>query len=104
MVAFGPPTIEALPPIAEALGGRLKIILDSGIRRGADMLRAKAHGADFAMSGRALAFGVGAGGAAGADRAFEILHLELVRALGQLGVPSFKDIGTTELTLASLRN
>ena len=97
-VAFGPPTIKALPPIAEAVGGRMKIILDSGIRRGADILRAKALGADFTFTGRALAYGVGAGGAMGAQRAMEILQLELVRALGQLGMSLFSDVGRTELT------
>jgi isopentenyl diphosphate isomerase/L-lactate dehydrogenase-like FMN-dependent dehydrogenase len=99
-VAFGPPTIEALPAIVEGVAGRMTIILDSGIRRGADVLRAKARGADFVFAGRAFAYGVGAGGETGAARAFEILHLELVRALGQLGVPSFKDVGSSALRLA----
>ena len=96
-VAFGPPTIEALPAISEALGGRIKIILDSGVRRGADVLRAKALGADFVLAGRAMAYGVGAGGAAGAARAKELLELELVRALGQLGVATFDAVGPSEL-------
>lgn len=96
-VAFGPPTIEALPAISEALGGRIKIILDSGVRRGADILRAKALGADFVLAGRAMAYGVGAGGAAGAARAKELLELELVRALGQLGVATFDAVGPSEL-------
>jgi len=87
-VAFGAPTIEALPAIAAAVGDRMTIVLDSGVRRGADMLRARALGADFALAGRALAYGVGAGGGAGARRAMEILKLELVRALGQLGAVS----------------
>jgi isopentenyl diphosphate isomerase/L-lactate dehydrogenase-like FMN-dependent dehydrogenase len=102
-VAFGPPTIAALPPIAEALGGRMKIILDSGIRRGADILRAKALGADFALSGRAMAYGVGAGGTAGAQRAIDILQLELVRALGQLGEPSFDAVGLVEPAAAEAK-
>ncbi|MFD1341268.1 alpha-hydroxy acid oxidase [Litorisediminicola beolgyonensis] len=97
-VAFGPPTIEALPAIAKALSGRIKIILDSGIRRGADIVRAKALGADFTLAGRALAFGVGAGGEAGARRAFEILSLELVRTLGQVGTPSFSEVGPSLLS------
>lgn len=97
-VAFGPPTIEALPPIAEAVAGRMKIILDSGIRRGADLIRVKALGADFAFAGRALAYGVGAGAAQGADRAIEILKLELVRALGQLGATSFDCVGPRDVT------
>ena len=91
-VAFGPPTIEALPAISDALDGRMKILLDSGVRRGADILRAKALGADFVMTGRALAYGVGAGGGDGAQRAFEILELELIRALGQLGAKSIRDV------------
>jgi isopentenyl diphosphate isomerase/L-lactate dehydrogenase-like FMN-dependent dehydrogenase len=102
-VAFGPPTVEALPGIAEALGGRLKIILDSGVRRGADVLRAKALGADFALAGRALAFGVGAGGAGGAQRAMDILKLELMRAMGQLGATSFDAVDPTALTANALR-
>jgi isopentenyl diphosphate isomerase/L-lactate dehydrogenase-like FMN-dependent dehydrogenase len=97
-VAFGPPTIEALPAVADAVGGRMTLILDSGMRRGADILRAKALGADFVFAGRALAYGVGAGGQAGAERAFEILQLELIRALGQLGVPSFGAVGSSELS------
>ncbi|SEQ85935.1 L-lactate dehydrogenase (cytochrome)/(S)-mandelate dehydrogenase [Loktanella sp. DSM 29012] len=97
-VAFGPPTIEALPAIAKAVAGRMTIILDSGIRRGADVLRAKALGADFTMTGRALAYGVGAGGAAGAQRAFDILQLELIRALGQIGVASFEAVEASQLS------
>lgn len=96
-VAFGPPTIEALPAIAKAVDGRMKIILDSGIRRGADFLRLKALGADFALTGRALAYGVGAGGPQGAERALDILKLELVRALGQVGVPSFSALTSSAL-------
>jgi (S)-mandelate dehydrogenase len=97
-VAFGPPTIEALPAIVDAVGDRMTLILDSGIRRGADVLRAKAIGADFVFAGRAFAYGVGAGGQAGAERAFEILQLELIRALGQLGVPSFANVGPSALS------
>jgi isopentenyl diphosphate isomerase/L-lactate dehydrogenase-like FMN-dependent dehydrogenase len=97
-VAFGPPTVEALPRIAQALDGRIRIILDSGVRRGADVLRARALGADFVLAGRALAFGVGAGGTAGAQRAMEILKLELIRAMGQLGATSYGAVGPTALT------
>ncbi|WP_040605128.1 alpha-hydroxy-acid oxidizing protein [Sagittula stellata] len=99
-VAFGPATADVLPAIAEAVAGRMKVIVDSGIRRGADMMRAKALGADFTLTGRALAFGVGAGGAPGAARAVEILELELVRALGQLGVPRFADVGPEHLAVS----
>ncbi|MEM1284985.1 MAG: alpha-hydroxy acid oxidase [Pseudomonadota bacterium] len=98
-VAFGPATVEVLPSIVDAVAGRLKILLDSGVRRGADIMRAKALGADFALAGRAFAFGVGAGGEEGAQRAFDVLQLELVRALGQLGVSSVKDVTNASLTV-----
>jgi isopentenyl diphosphate isomerase/L-lactate dehydrogenase-like FMN-dependent dehydrogenase len=91
-VAFGPATIDALPAIAKAAGDDLTILLDSGVRRGADIVRAKARGADFVLAGRALAFGVGAGGDAGAARAMDILVLELQRALGQLGTPAIDEV------------
>jgi isopentenyl diphosphate isomerase/L-lactate dehydrogenase-like FMN-dependent dehydrogenase len=96
-VAFGPATIDALPAIADAVGERMTVILDSGIRRGADILRAKARGADFVLGGRAFAYGVGAGGRAGAERAFEILSLELTRALGQIGTPYYRTVDASAL-------
>lgn len=96
-VAFGPATIDVLPAIANAVAGRAEILLDSGIRRGADIIRAKALGADFVLTGRAMAFGVGAGGAAGAQRAFDILELELRRAQAQLGACNFADIDASIL-------
>lgn len=97
-VAFGPPTIEVLPRIAEVVDGRIEIIADSGVRRGADVLRAKSRGADFVLVGRALAYGVGAGAGDGAHRALEILKLELVRSLGQLGATSFGGVGPSALS------
>ena len=99
-VAFGPPTIDVLPAIAKAVEGKLKVLLDSGVRRGADMLRGKALGADFVLTGRALAYGVGAGGAQGAQRAMDILKLELLRALGQLGVSSYSALDASALFAA----
>ena len=96
-VAFGPATIDALPAITKAVAGKLTVILDSGVRRGADILRAKALGADFVLTGRALAYGVGAGGAEGAQRAMDILKLELVRALGQLGLSSVAALDASAL-------
>lgn len=61
------------------------------------MMRAKALGADFVLTGRALAYGTGAGGAIGAQCAMDILKLELLRALGQLGVASFSALDATAL-------
>ncbi len=92
-IDYGPASLEVLPRIVEAVGGRAEVLLDSGIRRGADVLRAKALGASFVLAGRAFAYGAGAGGAAGCQRAFDILETELTRAMGQLGCPSFQQIG-----------
>ncbi len=91
-VSFGPASIDALPAIAKAVDGAVPILLDSGIRRGADIIRAKALGADFALLGRGFGYGLAAAGAAGAQRAFEIIRQELSYALGQLGQPTFAAI------------
>lgn len=102
-VAFGPSTAQVLPKIAETVNKRMTVIVDSGIRRGADIMRGKALGADFSLVGRAMAYGVGAAGRTGAERALEILKLELVRALGQLGTPSIVQVGAENLTDRTLR-
>ncbi len=94
-VAAGPGSIEALPAIVEAISGRIEILFDSGIRRGTDIIRAKALGAAFTLLGRSFAYGVGAGGAAGASRAFDIIELELTRSLAQLGRPDFASVDAT---------
>jgi L-lactate dehydrogenase (cytochrome) len=80
-----PATIEALPGIVEAVGGRCKVLLDSGIRSGTDVLRAMALGADFTQSGRSFYYGVGALGARGGQQAVEIFREEISRGLAQLG-------------------
>jgi (S)-mandelate dehydrogenase len=87
------PTLEALPAIASAVGKKLTVLLDGGIGRGVDILKARALGAQAVLTGRATLFGVMAGGAAGAQRALEILSSELARAMQLCGVRSIDDIG-----------
>jgi len=96
-VGYGPAAIEALPAVARAVDGAVPVLMDSGVRRGADIVRAKALGADFVLLGRGFGFGVGAGGAEGARRAFEIIELELSRALGQIGRPDFATVDPSVL-------
>ncbi len=91
-VDYGPASIAALPGIANAVKGRVPLLLDSGVRRGADVIKAKALGASFVLAGRAFAYGAAAGGKAGVAASFEILRSELTRAQGQLGVGKFSDI------------
>src|SRR5688500_15204798 len=74
-------SLQALPGIAEALAGRCDILLDSGIRRGGDVFKALALGANAVLCGRAMLYGLAAGGAAGAARSVEILRTELERTM-----------------------
>src|SRR5262249_29996874 len=79
--------ISALPEIVEAVGKSCEVLVDGGIRRGADIAKARCLGANAAMIGRATLFGVAAGGRIGAERALEILRGELDRCLALLGCP-----------------
>lgn len=85
--------IEVLPEIAAAVGKRLTILIDSGFRRGTDVVKALALGAQGVLLGRATLYGLAAGGERGVDRALEILTAEVDRVLGQLGVCSIAELG-----------
>jgi (S)-mandelate dehydrogenase len=87
------PTLEALPQIARAVGARITVLLDGGVRRGVDILKARALGAHGVLTGRATLFGTMAGGEAGAKHALEILRSELERSMKLTGVRSMADIG-----------
>ena len=86
-------TLDALPAVARAAGSRLAVLVDGGVRRGVDLLKARALGAQGVLTGRATLFGVMAGGDAGAKRAIEILAGELERAMMLCGVARAADIG-----------
>ena len=85
--------IEVLPDIAAAVGKKMTVIVDSGFRRGTDIIKGLALGAHAVMLGRATLYGLAAGGEAGVQRAIEILTAEIDRALGQLGVCSIAEVG-----------
>jgi (S)-mandelate dehydrogenase len=80
-----PAPVEVLPEIAAAVGDRLRIMFDSGVRRGSDIVKALALGADMVFVGRAPLYGVCAGGEAGVVRALDILRSEVDRVMGLLG-------------------
>ena len=84
--------IDALPAIRAAVGDRMKIMADSGFRRGADIVKALALGADMVFVGRATLFGVTAGGEPGAAHAINILRTEIHRVLALLGCPSVGEL------------
>ena len=81
-------TIRVLPEVMAAVGGRIEVLLDGGIRRGGDVVKALCLGARAVLIGRAYAYGLGAAGGAGVTRAIEILRADVVRTLQLLGVGS----------------
>ncbi len=87
------PTLEALPAVARAVGSRITVMLDGGVRRGVDILKARALGAQAVLVGRATLYGVMAGGEPGAQRALQILSGELERAMKLCGVRAMAEIG-----------
>ena len=87
------PTLDALPEIVKVVNNKLSILLDGGVRRGVDIVKARALGAQAVLTGRATLFGVMAGGEPGARRALEILSNELERAMKLCGVRSIAEIG-----------
>ena len=86
-------TIDALPAIADAVGDRAELLLDSGVRRGTDIVKALALGARAVLIGRPLVYGLGAAGEAGGRRAFAILEAELKIALALAGYPRVAELG-----------
>lgn len=85
--------LEVLPAVVGAVGDRCTIMVDSGFRRGADVVKAVALGASAVMVGAATLYGLAAGGQAGARHAIDILAGEIDRVLGQLGCNSLADVG-----------
>ena len=81
-------TIRALPAVAAAVKGRTEILMDGGIRRGSDIVKAICSGARAVLIGRAYAYGLAAAGGVGVARAIEILKADLERTLALLGCPS----------------
>jgi isopentenyl diphosphate isomerase/L-lactate dehydrogenase-like FMN-dependent dehydrogenase len=85
-------TIDALPAIVAAVGGRMTILLDSGVRRGSDVVKAIALGADGVLAGRAPLYGLAAAGEPGVARALELLRAETARTMAMLGARSVAEI------------
>ena len=82
------PAIRALPEVVAAVNGRVEVLMDGGIRRGGDMIKAICLGARAVLIGRAFAYGLAAAGYPGVVRALEILHADVDRTLRLLGCPS----------------
>jgi L-lactate dehydrogenase (cytochrome) len=96
-----PSAISALPRIADAAGSDLEVYMDGGIRRGIDVLKAMALGAQAVLSARALLYGLAAGGEAGAARAMHLLLSELSLAMALAGAKDFSELDSSWITAAS---
>lgn len=92
-----PSTIEALPAVVERVAGRVPVLMDGGIRRGTDVLKALALGATAVMIGRPYCYGLAVGGAAGVQRVVEILLDELQLAMKLTGRPTIASINPSVL-------
>jgi 4-hydroxymandelate oxidase len=88
----GRSTIEALPGIVEEVGGRIPVLIDSGFRRGTDIVKALALGATAVGVGRPGLWGLGAFGQPGVERVLEILRRETDAAMRQMGAPTVKHL------------
>ncbi|MGH9255509.1 MAG: alpha-hydroxy acid oxidase [Vicinamibacterales bacterium] len=85
-------TLRALPEIVAAAKGRVEVLVDGGIRRGGDVVKALCLGARAVLVGRAYAYGLGAAGGPGVARAIDILRADMIRTLKLLGCPSVRDL------------
>jgi len=98
---FGRSTIDALPEIVEAVDGRIPVLVDSGFRRGTDVVKALALGARAACIGRPYLWGLGAFGQAGVERVLDLLQQETRAAMQQVGARALKQLGPALVKRAS---
>lgn len=88
-------SIKALPEVAGAVGQRAEVLLDGGVRRGSDVVKAICLGARAVLVGRAYAYGLAVAGEAGVQRALEILRADLERTLRLLGCASISALDSS---------
>ncbi len=96
-----PALIELVAPVADAVGGDIEIICDGGVRRGSDIVKALALGANACMAGRAYLYGLGAGGERGVDHVLGLLAEGVRRVMALTGCRSIPDIGQELVTWRS---
>lgn len=94
-----PATLRTLPEIVQAVGGKTEVLLDGGVRRGSDVVKAVCMGARAVLIGRAYAYGLAAAGGAGVARAIEILRTDIARTLKLLGVGSIAELDSTYIDM-----
>ena len=87
-----PATMRVLAEVVDALRGRTEVLVDSGVRRGSDVIKALATGARAVMIGRPFLYGLAAAGEAGVERILEVFSDEMTRTLSLLGCPGVTDL------------
>jgi L-lactate dehydrogenase (cytochrome) len=90
-------TARALPRVAEAVAGRMPVLVDGGVRSGLDLVRMLALGADFVLLGRAWAYALAASGQAGVAHVLELIEAEMRVAMALTGTTNVADIGMETL-------
>lgn len=94
-----PAAISALPKVAKAVNGRVPVIMDSGIRRGIDVIRALAMGADCVAVGRPVLYGLGVGGSQGVQSVLDALATELRSDMLLTGAKSVADLDSSYISI-----
>jgi len=94
-----PATLRVLPEVVAAVNGQAEVLMDGGVRRGSDIVKAICLGARAVLLGRAYAFGLAAAGKAGVTRALEILRNDVERTLRLLGCPSVSALNSSYLNI-----
>lgn len=84
--------LDVLPSIIAAVGGRVPVLVDGGIRRGTDVYKALAMGASAVLLGRPVLYALAVGGEAAVHRALDMLHKELANTMALMGTPRLQDI------------
>jgi L-lactate dehydrogenase (cytochrome) len=87
-----PATVELVAPVADAVGGQVEIICDGGMRRGADIVKAVARGANACMAGRAYLYALGAAGERGVDHVLKMLDADVRRTMALIGASSIAEV------------
>ncbi len=95
------PTIRVLPEIVDAVNGQVDVLLDGGIRRGGDVVKALCLGASGVLIGRAYAYGLAAAGGPGVARTIEILKTDIIRTMKLLGCDSVKKLNPSFVSIPS---
>ena len=94
-----PATLRMLPEVVDAVGGRVEVLMDGGVRRGSDIVKALCLGARAVLIGRGYAYGLAAGGEAGVANAIEIFRSGMIRTMRLLGCPSLEALDASYLNL-----